>query len=107
MKRIHKRLTTEGRLKMSDLFASHTNRSKLVGLFLATLELVRHHGVHLEQGELFEEIWILPGAAAEKPLEISAADNYDPGASDQPTAETAPKLKPGRKSKQKKPKEEE
>ena len=46
---------------MSELFQPHSHRSTLVGLFLATLELVRHHGVHLEQGELFDEIWILPG----------------------------------------------
>jgi len=77
MQRIHGQLRENGRLSMSDLFKSHTNRSTLVGLFLATLELVRHHGVHLEQGELFDEIWILPGEAASGPLEIAAADNYE------------------------------
>jgi segregation and condensation protein A len=80
MQRIHAQLTEHGRLQMTELFKPHTNRSTLVGLFLATLELVRHHGVHLEQGELFDEIWILPGDAAAKPLDTSAVDNYDPGA---------------------------
>jgi len=78
MQRIHGQLRESGRLSMSDLFKSHTNRSTLVGLFLATLELVRHHGVHLEQGELFDEIWILPGNAASGLLEIASADNYEP-----------------------------
>jgi segregation and condensation protein A len=77
MQRIHEQLRQSGRLQMSELFRQHTNRSTLVGLFLATLELVRHHGVHLEQGELFDEIWILPGEAASGPLEIAAADNYE------------------------------
>jgi segregation and condensation protein A len=65
MERIHADLLARGRLSMSELFKPHTNKSTLVGLFLATLELVRHHGVHLEQGELFDEIWILPGGADE------------------------------------------
>lgn len=79
MQRIHSQLLERGKLTISELFGSHTNRSTLVGLFLATLELVRHHGVLLEQGELFEEIWILPGESANKPLELSEADNYEPG----------------------------
>src|SRR5262245_34841862 len=77
MQRIHDRLRQSGRLSMSELFRAYTNRSTLVGLFLATLELVRHHGVHLEQGELFDEIWILPGEATRDPLEIAPADNYE------------------------------
>jgi segregation and condensation protein A len=78
MQRIHDQLRQGGRLSMSELFRAYTNRSTLVGLFLATLELVRHHGVHLEQGELFDEIWILLGEAS-GPLEIAGADNYEPG----------------------------
>ena len=77
MQRIHDQLRQSGRLSMSELFRAYTNRSTLVGLFLATLELVRHHGVHLEQGDLFDEIWILPGEAASGPLEIAEVDNYE------------------------------
>jgi segregation and condensation protein A len=77
MQRIHGQLRQSGRLQMSELFRPFTNRSTLVGLFLATLELVRHHGVHLEQSDLFDEIWILPGEATSQPLEIAAADNYE------------------------------
>jgi len=80
MQRIHDQLRQSGRLSMSELFRAYTNRSTLVGLFLATLELVRHHGVHLEQSDLFDEIWILPGEATSQPLEIAAADNYEPQA---------------------------
>ena len=78
MERIHADLLREGRLTMSNLFKPYTNKSTLVGLFLATLELVRHHGVRLEQNELFEEIWILPGDPAGKAPDFSEADNYQP-----------------------------
>jgi len=68
MQRIHAQLLERGKLSMLELFQPHSHRSTLVGLFLATLELVRHHGVHLEQGELFEEIWILPGETTAESL---------------------------------------
>ncbi len=74
MERIHAKLIERGKLPISELFAEFTNRSKLVGLFLATLELVRHHGVHLEQNELFDEIWILPGDAVTEPLKLTGVE---------------------------------
>jgi segregation and condensation protein A len=40
------------------------HRSQLVGMFLAILELIRHHDVQVEQEELFGEIWILAPATA-------------------------------------------
>lgn len=80
MERIHADLQRKGRLTMSELFQPYTNKSTLVGLFLATLELVRHHGVILEQKELFEEIWILPGDASAKAPDFSETDNYQPAA---------------------------
>ncbi len=77
MQRIHAQLLEQGKLSISELFQGHTHRSTLVGLFLATLELVRHHGVQLEQGELFDEIWIMPGNATEKELDLSRSDHGD------------------------------
>ena len=88
MERIHADLKRKGRLTMSELFQGYTNKSTLVGLFLATLELVRHHGVRLEQNELFQEIWILPGDVTAKAPDFSAADNYQPAASPPQAAET-------------------
>jgi segregation and condensation protein A len=75
MQRIHAQLLERGKIAISELFQPHTHRSTLVGLFLATLELVRHHGVRLEQSELFEEIWIHPGDPNAKPLELPQAGN--------------------------------
>jgi hypothetical protein len=76
----------------------------LVGLFLATLELVRHHGVRLEQGDLFEEIWILPGDSPTSPLDLAPADNNQPSgeSTNTPAAaeqKSAAKAKPPRKKK--------
>ena len=44
MRRIHDRLRERGRLAFSELFVPGMHKSALVGIFLATLELVRHAG---------------------------------------------------------------
>ena len=52
----------------------------IIGLFFAVLELVRHHGVRVEQNELYGEIWVLPAlAATEQPdSEVAADDEAGP-----------------------------
>jgi len=77
MARIHEWLRARGRLTFSELFQSAGHKSSLIGIFLAVLELVRHHGVRAEQNELFGEIWILPGPETSQPLDVSGVDNYD------------------------------
>ena len=59
MERIKERLTTEGRILFTDFFEPGMHRSRMVGLFLAVLELIRHHHAAVEQDELFGEIWVL------------------------------------------------
>ncbi len=61
MERIHAALLERGRLAFTSLFEPGMHRSTLVGMFLAILELIRHHGAQVQQNELFGEIWILPG----------------------------------------------
>jgi segregation and condensation protein A len=70
MQRIHTQLIEHKRLAISDLFRPYQHRSQMVGVFLATLELVRNYGLHLEQRELFDEIFILPGDAPLEPLKL-------------------------------------
>src|SRR5688500_15627960 len=60
MERIHAQLVSAGRLALGDLFQPGMHKSTLVGIFLAILELVRHHGVRAEQEQDFGEIWVLP-----------------------------------------------
>jgi segregation and condensation protein A len=76
MARILALLEERGRLALSELFDMRLHKSRLVGIFLAVLELVRHHCVQAEQNELFGEIWIRPGAETTA-LDISKVDNYE------------------------------
>jgi segregation and condensation protein A len=48
-------------------------------MFLAVLELVRHHQVRAEQNLLFGELWIMPGHQADAPLDLSRVDEYEHG----------------------------
>ena len=74
--RIHKQLVDHGQVAFSDLFEPGMHKSALVGVFLAVLELVRHHGVFAEQDELFGEIVIVPGEELPQSLDASAIDDY-------------------------------
>ena len=65
------RLAAEGRLPFSALFTPPHTRPRLVGLFLAVLELAKARRIVPEQAEPFGEIWVSlapdPGPAAEAP----------------------------------------
>ena len=77
MARIHDLLRQRGQLSMSELFRTDMHKSALVGLFLAVLELDRHHRVRAEQNQLFGEIWLLLNPDQTEPLDLSNVDNYD------------------------------
>jgi segregation and condensation protein A len=82
MTRIVERLRREGPVALSQLFPTDAIKSAQIGMFLAVLELVRHHHVRTDQNDLFGEIWILPSledAAAQSPIDFSQVDNYDHG----------------------------
>jgi segregation and condensation protein A len=79
MSRILAQLNERGRIALSELFDLRLHKSVLIGMFLAVLELVRHHRVRAEQNDLFGEIWILPGSDAAAPLDPSEVDNYEHG----------------------------
>ncbi|QDU31073.1 Segregation and condensation protein A [Anatilimnocola aggregata] len=77
MKRIHEKLTSQQRAAFSEMFAPGMHKSAMIGVFLAVLELVRHHSVRAEQNDLHGEIWIVPDAEFDPAKEIVAIDNYD------------------------------
>jgi segregation and condensation protein A len=79
MARIQERLQEKGRLIFRDLFQPGMHKSQLVGIFLAVLELVRHHHVRVDQNELFGEIWILPDRNISHQLDMADIDNYEHG----------------------------
>jgi segregation and condensation protein A len=68
VERIHARVLEEGRVAFSSLFAGTNVRSKIVGIFLAILELLRHYHLRAEQPVEFGDIWIMP------PPDTAAAD---------------------------------
>ena len=54
------RVRAAGRVAFSDFFEGTNLRSKIVGIFLAILELLRHHGFRAEQSIEYGEIFVLP-----------------------------------------------
>ena len=79
MKRIHERVHGVGRLAFRDLFTDECHKSTHIGNFLAVLELVRHHHVHVDQNELFGEIWLVPTEESAADVDFSHADSYEHG----------------------------
>jgi segregation and condensation protein A len=73
---IRRQLEQEGHCTFRALFRRPFNRSRLVGLFLALLEMIRINQLQIEQEERFGEIWVslvegappLPEPAAEENL---------------------------------------
>ena len=60
--RIGDRVRASGRVPFSEFFEGTNLRSKIVGIFLAVLELLRHHGFRAEQPSEYGEIYVLPPA---------------------------------------------
>jgi len=58
MERILQQLTPARRLSFREVFLAPFTRGRLVGLFLATLELIKAKKIFAEQLELYGEIWI-------------------------------------------------
>ena len=57
------RLEQERRLSLSNLFSPPHSRARLVGLFLALLELIKDRRIIAEQPERFGDIWLHIAAA--------------------------------------------
>ena len=79
MSQISGRLAEQGRLSFRELFRPGLHKSAQIGMFLAILELVRHHQVRADQNQLFGEIWILPGPSANAEIDASQVDSYEHG----------------------------
>jgi segregation and condensation protein A len=77
MARIYQQLMDRGQLALGELLDSRLHKSALIGMFLAVLELVRHHKVRAEQNEVFGEIWLLPSSDHMEPLDLSNVDTYE------------------------------
>lgn len=58
--RIRQRLLTEERVAFSSFFEGEKLQSRIVGIFQAILELIRHEAYRAVQPEMYGEIWVLP-----------------------------------------------
>lgn len=76
MQRIHGRLVNDGKLTFSELFEPGMHKSAMIGVFLAVLELTRHHNVRAEQPDIYSEILILPSEEFSSELDVAGADEY-------------------------------
>ena len=61
MERIQSELGERRRVSISDFFQPGMSKAAMIGVFLAILELVRHHSITTEQDEGHGEIWVSPG----------------------------------------------
>jgi segregation and condensation protein A len=80
MHRIHERLVQHRRTAFSEMFTAGMHKSAMIGVFLAILELVRHHCVCAEQTEPHGEIWIVPGENLDAALQLEDVEKYAHGA---------------------------
>lgn len=77
MKRIHQRLARTRRVALSEMIETTMHKSAMIGVFLAVLELVRHHCVLTEQYDIHGEIWVLAGQNFDASTDFSQVDDYD------------------------------
>lgn len=77
MQRIHLRICNEDCVMFDDLFQPGMHKTVLIGIFLAMLELTRHHGVMAEQDPETGEIRIVKAANFTAQLSVNEVDNYD------------------------------
>ena len=75
VEQIGARVRKEGRVAFTSLFDEASLRSKIIGLFLAVLELLGHHQFHAEQREEFDEIWITLADPATAENEMSGHES--------------------------------
>ena len=90
MQHIHVKLKTEGRASFSTMFDTGMHKSTMIGVFLAILELVRHHSVRAEQNAEYGEIWILPGEHFNPRVSFENVHDYE----NRPLAENELMYKP-------------
>lgn len=76
MERLFARLQRERRIPFRDLFQPGMHRTTLVGVFLASLELVRHEYALCEQEDLFDEIAVMAHPNG-KQLDLGGVSRYE------------------------------
>ncbi len=80
MREIHRQLIEQHRVIFTDLFKPGMHKSAMIGVFLAVLELTRHHNVRAEQDDPNGEIVVVPGEGFTGELKLHEVEDYNPHA---------------------------
>jgi len=64
IERVQAVLAERGRVAFSEFFEDDMSRTRIVGIFLAVLELVRRGALATAQERLFDELWLMPATPA-------------------------------------------
>jgi len=87
IERIGAQVKETGRVAFSDFFEGTNLRSKIIGIFLAILELLRHHGFRADQVAEYGEIYVLPPDAIAAATALTAEP---PDAAENPEVAATP-----------------
>ena len=82
IERVETLVAEKGRVSFSELFDADMPRTRIVGIFLAVLELVRRGRLRTRQDRIFDEIWLEPAPSAS--ASTTAAPAVGPFQHDQP-----------------------
>lgn len=74
VEQIGQKVRAEGHAEFTRLFDNTSQRSRIIGIFLAILELLRHHGFRAEQTGEFSEITIWPPLEATESVSQATAN---------------------------------
>jgi segregation and condensation protein A len=77
MHRIHQLVCQHQRVELTSLFDPTMHKSKMVAMFLATLELTRHYGLSTEQKLPRHPLYLVAGPSFKRELEMAQVDNLD------------------------------
>ncbi|MDP1560507.1 MAG: segregation/condensation protein A [Pirellulaceae bacterium] len=73
---IHDTLRESGQVMFSEMFRPGMHKSSIVGVFLAVLELIRHHAVVASQEDVHGDIRLMRGETFSEGLDLSKIDTY-------------------------------
>lgn len=73
VEQIRARVLAESKVPFTSFFDGANFKSKIIGIFLAVLEILRHYQFRAEQPEEYGEIWILPPLPAQATASESIA----------------------------------
>ena len=84
MHRIHQQVQENHRVELQDLFEVGMHKSALVAMFLAALEMTRHHGLYAIQETADGPLFLEPGPEFTQVLDVAEVDNIEVAKSNMP-----------------------